>query len=125
MALGVVARRGMAAARGGGGGGGGSGSGVQGFTGRDLDFVSARLAVVGGVVRPGPDPKWTAPGRRAAVLVPLCHVNGGDAAILFTVRSAGLRNHRNEVRYSMDRDGGGSKGRGGWVKVSRGPTPSW
>ena len=38
-------------------------------------------------------------GRRAAVLVPLCTVNGGDPAVLFTLRAQGLSSHAGEVSF--------------------------
>ena len=46
-------------------------------------------------------PSWTTARakRDAAVLVPLCHIQN-EAAVLFTVRSPGLRNHRSEVRWA-------------------------
>ena len=37
--------------------------------------------------------------RQAAVLVPLCIVDG-QPSILFTLRSANLKNHSGEVRFS-------------------------
>jgi len=66
------------------------------WTQRELDFVRARL-VPPTPVPPRPWATEEEARRHAAVLVPLCNV-GGEAAVLFTVRSAGLRNHRSEVR---------------------------
>jgi len=66
------------------------------WTQRELDFVRARL-VPPTPVRPRPWSTKEEARRHAAVLIPLCNI-GGEAAVLFTVRSAGLRNHRSEVR---------------------------
>ena len=41
--------------------------------------------------------------RKAAVLVPLCEVNG-KTSLLFTVRSSDLRNHSGEVRFLKKED---------------------
>ena len=76
------------------------------FTQRDLDFIRERLAALAGANSSNSSSsvsgdRWAAPAgarREAAVLIPLCHVQN-EAAILFTVRSSGLRNHGSEVRY--------------------------
>jgi hypothetical protein len=42
-------------------------------------------------------------GREAAILVPMCHIEG-EPALLFMMRSRYLKNHRGEIRYIVNID---------------------
>lgn len=65
------------------------------FSDFNRKIVLSRMKNAKPLVRPVGDQKK---GREAAVLVPMCHING-EPALLFMIRSMYMKNHRGEIRY--------------------------